>query len=83
MFGEISKVIAGIRIYAGGDFEERISWKLKVLNALRDAGVWLEDASISGVYGLVGGDVSGRILPESHARKLPPVCHSRTSKGAD
>jgi len=27
-----------------------MSWKLEVLNTLKDAGVWLEDASVVGVY---------------------------------
>ena len=30
--------------------EEGIFWKLRVLSALREAGVWLEDASIIGIY---------------------------------
>jgi hypothetical protein len=55
LFGEIAKAISGIEVYAGRNSVERISWKVRVLETLQDAGVWLQDASVSGIYVPGGG----------------------------
>lgn len=55
LFGSIASVVDGSippemprRRQSG--LIERLRWKVKVLRALRDAGIWLADASVVGIY---------------------------------
>jgi len=55
----------------------RLQWKVSVLNVLSSAGVWLEDASVIGIYGTGGarhakGVTYRRLLRESFERLVWP-----------
>lgn len=63
---------------AAGSFHERLSWKLEVLAALSERGIWLLDAAVAGFYIPGGGrpfrgSLYTAMLRDSYRRFVEPL----------